>query len=256
MMFYPPHFPEYQMFPRLCAVAEIGWTPQVQRNYRDFDNRLSRTHFERMRNMGIRFRIPAPQVDAQGNVRSPYPNMVVRYTYDGTAPTVSSPVVTGPVVTDHPEKLRFATFYGDLSSIAVEVPGARTYRKPAVRVETSLEANPHYPVASLSQYEPRRYMRTARPPKQGDYVLYTFEEPLTCQRITVQTADPVNQFYGVTQGHVEVQYADAEGFERLSAFDMYNLVAFEPARPVKAVKIVIDGPCEGKAVSIQSLIIE
>ena len=256
MMFYPPHFPEYQMFPRLCAVAEIGWTPQAQRNYRDFDNRLSRTHFERMRNMGIRFRIPAPQVDAQGNVRSPYPNMVVRYTYDGTTPTVSSPVVTGPVVTDHPEKLRFATFYGDLSSIAVEVPGARTYRKPAVRVETSLEANPHYPVASLSQYEPRRYMRTARPPKQGDYVLYTFEEPLTCQRITVQTADPVNQFYGVTQGHVEVQYADAEGFERLSAFDMYNRVAFEPARPVKAVKIVIDGPCEGKAVSIQSLIIE
>ena len=99
-------------------------------------------------------------------------------------------------------------------------------------------------------------MRTARPPKQGDYVLYTFEEPLICQRITVQTADPVNQFYGVTQGHVEVQYADAEGFERLSAFDMYNRVAFEPARPVKAVKIVIDGPCEGKAVSIQSLIIE
>ena len=37
---------------------------------------------------------------------------------------------------------------------------------------------------------------------------------------------------------------------------MYNRVAFEPARPVKAVKIVIDGPCEGKAVSIQSLIIE
>lgn len=256
LMFFPPHFSEYQLFPRLCAVAEIGWTPQAQRNYRDFDNRLSRTHFERMRNMGIRFRIPAPQVDAQGNVRSPYPNMVVRYTYDGTAPTVSSPVVTGPVVTDHPEKLRFATFYGDLSSIAVEVPGARTYRKPAVRVETSLEANPHYPAETLAQYEPRRYMRTARPPRQGDYVLYTFEEPLTCQRITVQTADPVNQFYGITQGHVEVQYADAEGFERLSAFDLYNRVVFEPARPVKAVKLVVDGPCEGKAVSIQPLIIE
>jgi hypothetical protein len=37
---------------------------------------------------------------------------------------------------------------------------------------------------------------------------------------------------------------------------MYNRVVFSPARPVKAVKIVVDGPGEGKAVYVQSLIIE
>ena len=255
MLFYPPHFSEYQMFPRLCAIAEIGWTPQEQRDYADFDGRLARSHFERLWQMGIRFRIPAPQVDAQCNVKSPYPSMVVRYTFDGSEPTVNSPVVYGPVVTDHPENLRFATFYNDVKSITVEVPGARKYLRPAVHVESSLKPARNNTLSSLETYEPRRFLRTAEPPVKGDYVLYTFEEPLSCRRITVRTADPVNNFFGVTQGHVEVLY-EAGDFVPAGSFDMYNQVVVVPDRPVKAVKIVVDGPCEGKAVSIQPLIIE
>ena len=256
MLYYPPHFSEYQIFPRLCAMAEAAWTPQEQRNYADFDGRLSRTHFERMWNMGIRFRIPAPEVDTQGNVRCPYPNMVVRYTFDGTEPTVSSPVVTGRIVTDHPERLRFATFYADLKSITVEVPGARKYLKPAVKVSSSMDAVKRLPVENLALYEKSKYMRTANPPQKGDQVLFTFDEPLTCHSITVQTNDPVNQFFGITQGHVEVCYAGSDQFEPAGSFDMYNRVRICPEKAVKAVKIVVDGPCEGKAVSIQPLIIE
>ena len=109
---------------------------------------------------------------------------------------------------------------------------------------------------NLEKYEARKYMRSAGALKAGDYVRYTFAEPLTCQRITVQTADPVNNFYGVTQGHVEVLYAGAEQYENVGSFDMYKRVTFSPSRPVSAVCLVVDGPCEGKAVSIQALIIE
>ena len=256
LLYYPAHFSEYQLFPRLCALAEIGWTPQELRDYADFDGRLMRTHFERMWNMGIKFRIPAPEVDAYCNVRSPYPNMVVRYTYDESEPTPSSPVVTGPVVTDHPENLRFATFFNDVKSATVEVPGARKFLTPATHVETSIDVNPRYPLENLEKYEARKYMRSAGALKAGDYVLYKFEEPLVCKRITVQTADPVNQFYGVTQGHVEVLYAGASDYQKVGTFDMYNRVVFTPAQPVQAVRLVVDGPCEGKAVSIQALIIE
>ena len=256
LLYYPPHFSEYQLYPRLCALAEIGWTPQELRNYADFDNRLARTHFERMWQMGIRFRIPAPEVDARGNVRSPYSNMVVRYTFDESEPTVNSPVVTGPVVTDRPEMLRFATFYNDVKSMTVEVPGARKYLEPAVHVETSLEARQHYSVENLENYQRDKYLRTAGAPKKGDYLLYSFEEPVSCRRITVQTSDPKNQFYGITDGHVEVLYDGAEAYQAVGPFDMYNRVVFSPAQPVKAVRIVVDGPGEGKAVSIQSLIIE
>ena len=256
LLFYPPHFSEYQLFPRMCAVAEVGWTPQELRNYADFDARLARTHFERMWNMGIRFRIPAPDVDAQGNVRCPYPNMVVRYTFDGTEPTVSSPVVTGRIVTDHPENLRFATFYADVKSITVEVPGTRTYLKPAVKVSSSMETVKRQPVENLALYEKSKSMRTANPPKEGDYVLFTFEEPVSCRTITVQTNDPVNNFFGITQGFVEVLYEGDSQFTPSDRFNMLNRVVLRPDRPVKAVRIVITGPCEGKAVSIQPLIIE
>ena len=256
LLFYPPHFSEYQLFPRMCAVAEVGWTPQDLRNYADFDARLARTHFERMWNMGIRFRIPAPDVDAQGNVRCPYPNMVVRYTFDGTEPTVSSPVVTGRIVTDHPENLRFATFYADVKSITVEVPGTRTYLKPAVKVSSSMETVKRQPVENLALYEKSKSMRTANPPKEGDYVLFTFEEPVSCRTITVQTNDPVNNFFGITQGFVEVLYEGDSQFTPSDRFNMLNRVVLRPDRPVKAVRIVITGPCEGKAVSIQPLIIE
>jgi len=152
--------------------------------------------------------------------------------------------------------LRFATFYADVKSITVEVPGARKYLKPAVKVSSSMEAVKRLPVENLALYEKRKYMRTANPPQKGDQVLFTFEEPLTCHAITVQTNDPVNQFFGITQGHVEVCYAGSDQFVPAGSFDMYNRVRICPEKAVKAVKIVVDGPCEGKAVSIQPLIIE
>ena len=258
LMYFPPHFSEYQLFPRLCALAEVGWTPQSLRDYADFDGRLERKHFERLWNMGVHFRIPAPTVDEACNVRSPYPSMVVRYTFDGSEPTVSSPVVAGPIVTDHPEKLRFATFFADLKSMTVEVPGVHHYLTPAVHVESSMDANPRYPLSNLEQYDVKRYMRTAKPPREGDYVLFTFEEPLQCRQITVQTADPVNQFYGITDGRVEILYEGRDKFVwSPQSFDMNNRVIHLPGdQRVKAVKIVVTGPGENKSVSIQPLIIE
>ena len=182
--------------------------------------------------------------------------MVVRYTFDGSEPSLSSPVVTGPVVTDHPENLRFATFFGDVKSMTVGVPDAQKYLKPAVKVTTSLDARESTPVSNLELYERDKYMRTSRALQKGDYVLYTFEEPVPCKRITVQTADPKNQFYGITAGHVEVLFEGRSDWVADKAFDMYNRVTFTPEAPVKAVKIVVDGPGEGKPVSIQHLIIE
>ena len=103
-------------------------------------------------------------------------------------------------------------------------------------------------------------MRTARAPQKGDYVLFTFDEPVSCKWITVQTADPKNNFYGITDGHVEVLFDEGpdkpDTWCEGSSFDMYNRSTFFAALPVKAVKIVVDGPGEGKPVSIQSLIIE
>ena len=62
MMDRPAWHCEYQMFPRLCVTAEIGWTPQEQREWTDFKGRLDRSHYMRLYQKGIRFRVPFPEV--------------------------------------------------------------------------------------------------------------------------------------------------------------------------------------------------
>lgn len=50
---------EYQTFPRICALAEIGWMPEERREWKSFSTRLEQ-HKERMEAMGISYRQGAP----------------------------------------------------------------------------------------------------------------------------------------------------------------------------------------------------
>jgi hexosaminidase len=46
---------EYMAFPRLCALAEIAWSPQKPRNWDDFVRRLA-SHLRRLDALGINYR--------------------------------------------------------------------------------------------------------------------------------------------------------------------------------------------------------
>ena len=46
---------EYMAFPRACALAEVAWTPQEQRDFSDFSDRL-KTHLQRLDKMGVKYR--------------------------------------------------------------------------------------------------------------------------------------------------------------------------------------------------------
>ena len=50
-----PQHAEYMAFPRMAAIAEIGWTPQEQRNEADFMGRL-KTHLARLDAIGVNYR--------------------------------------------------------------------------------------------------------------------------------------------------------------------------------------------------------
>ena len=49
-----PENVEYKLFPRLCAMAEVTWTPAASKNYTDFTTRLV-THEQRLAQMGINY---------------------------------------------------------------------------------------------------------------------------------------------------------------------------------------------------------
>jgi alpha-L-fucosidase len=74
---YIPNFRqvEYMMFPRACALAEVGWSAQKQRDWGQFQQRLS-AHQERLAAMGVHVRQEEPpaatnQPTAFGAVPSP-----------------------------------------------------------------------------------------------------------------------------------------------------------------------------------------
>lgn len=58
---------EYKMFPRMCAQAELGWTPSASKNFTDFTNRLWQVDVQRLAQMGLNYnRENVPQIGTWG----------------------------------------------------------------------------------------------------------------------------------------------------------------------------------------------
>ncbi|WP_019960165.1 beta-N-acetylhexosaminidase [Woodsholea maritima] len=112
----------HMAFPRISALAELGWSAPESRNFDGFMTRLSRFK-SRYREMGLDYADSAVRpladirFDAQGQ-----PDQIqlsnqagfgdIRYSWQGR-PTPSSSLATGPIVVDRPGRLRAATFDGD-----------------------------------------------------------------------------------------------------------------------------------------------
>ncbi|MBI1226547.1 MAG: family 20 glycosylhydrolase [Bacteroidetes bacterium] len=96
---------EYMAYPRACALAEIAWSPQATRNYDDFVDRLT-YHLKRLEAMGVNaakkiydVKTSIKSGDGMGVELSLSPKMDgldLRYTQDGTLPTVTSIAYTSP----------------------------------------------------------------------------------------------------------------------------------------------------------------
>lgn len=259
----PARFLEYQFFPRLCALAEAAWTMTELKDYNNFWNRITSTHYDRMDNMGIKFRLPFPEVVYEENtlkVTPPYDGAVIRYTTDASEPTPSSAVWKGDIHTKEPEKYRFATFYKDHNqSVAVGASNIELYHylTPEVSIESSYkesETNRSFPMSNITSYNMDKYWRVNRRSQAGDYVLYTFKEPVECGKITVETGVPNITFYSCTEGHVEYSY-NGKDFIKGDDF-VYGISVIRPEEEVKAVKVVFTGMSDGLITAFQNLRIE
>ena len=70
-----PDRPDYMAYPRVCALAEVAWTPQNERSWPDFWGRLCQHHLARLDAAGIAYRIPPPSARQSGSqitINPPY----------------------------------------------------------------------------------------------------------------------------------------------------------------------------------------
>jgi hexosaminidase len=107
----PEGFTEYQTFPRLCALAEVAWTPREKRNPDNFRKRLAQ-HLCRLDKLNVHYRVPTPQALVEKNsvtIIPPYPGAKIHYTTDGTAPNKNSHIYSTPFTCYDTNKLQMIT---------------------------------------------------------------------------------------------------------------------------------------------------
>ncbi|MNL31010.1 N,N'-diacetylchitobiase precursor [compost metagenome] len=108
---------EYMMLPKLFAVAERAWatdpawaaetdglksSKMYEQNWSAFMNVMAKRELPRISHYagGYNYRIPTPGTlvkNGMVHANVEYPGMVIRYTTDGSVPTLNSKAYTGPV---------------------------------------------------------------------------------------------------------------------------------------------------------------
>jgi hexosaminidase len=96
---------EYMAFPRMIALAEVVWSRASDKNYGDFQGRLS-AHYARLDKQRVNYRIPEPaglqnMVLSEGKttimLTNRLPGARIYYTLDGSAPDETKTLYAGPI---------------------------------------------------------------------------------------------------------------------------------------------------------------
>lgn len=111
---------EYMVFPRIAAVAEVGWTSQSLKNWEDFSRRLE-YEFDGYEKLGINYaksvynvwceaKMDSISATAKISLKTYGYKTEIRYTLDGTEPTVSSKKYIEPFDIKLPQNIKAAAF--------------------------------------------------------------------------------------------------------------------------------------------------
>lgn len=137
---------EHAVFPRLAAVAETAWSPRARKDYDGFLARLP-AQLDRYRALGIAYaptpfevRVTAEADREAGTATVTLANALgygdIRYTTDGSMPTVSSARYDAPLSLRLPVEVAAAAFVGGR---ALAAPDVRRFSAESVLVRSDEE---------------------------------------------------------------------------------------------------------------------
>jgi hexosaminidase len=108
---------DWQVFPRLCALAEVGWSPKAKRDWKGFQKRM-KTHYQRLDALGVTYFLAPPHCATKETVftdslevtlDNPLGRGEMHYTLDGGEPAQSSPKYTEPLRLTESTRLKTRT---------------------------------------------------------------------------------------------------------------------------------------------------
>ncbi len=108
-------FPQLQSFllPKMLGLAERAWNNSETYTPSQFNNIICKKELPRLAVRGWNFHLRQPGIILENGMvkmNSPYPGAVIRYTLDGSEPTLKSAIYTEPFTTDATQ-IRACLFY-------------------------------------------------------------------------------------------------------------------------------------------------
>lgn len=235
---YASHNPEsadylhYQTFPRMAAFSEIAWTGSDKRDATAFYNRLV-AHYDRLDAMGVAYRLMPPKVEYNSG-------KLIASTDDGSRlyycvePEDIEIEYIEPIATSTPAHYSFISRRGKASSPKAAVEAHFRTITPKFDITSSMPESKKFSFDKAEGYG--RLARTTRAADVGDWIMFTFAEPVECRRMKVSTGNFQLPRYTFENGYVEVSY-DGQHFERVGDIECGGLVIESSEHAIKCVRI-------------------
>lgn len=242
-----PDYLHYQTNPRMVALSEIAWVDDGERDAEAFYVKMVE-HYNRLDAMGVAYRLMPPKVEYKDGV-------LTTSTDDGSdvfyrrEPMNVEMLYTAPIITDNPAEYCFVSRRGKACSPEAGVASHFKTITPVFNITSSMNDSEKFSFDKAEGYG--RIARTTRAGDAGDWVMFTFEQPVSCRRMKVATGNFQLPRYTFENGYVEVSY-DGVSFERVGELDCGMFYIEYPSRPIKALRITCTSRGNGAEwVSIQ-----
>lgn len=236
-------------YPRICALSEVAWAGGG--SWEEFYSRLRDSHYGRMEAMGIEFRLFPPKVSySDGQLTaSSSDGGTIYYTIEGENQGEHH-IYTSPIKTTTPARYAFHTRRGPAFSPEAGVKERFSQIRPKFTLTSSITESERYKFSGVESYS--RVGRTTRAGKQGDWILYTFDEAVKCRRMLIRTGNVQTPRYLFEAGYLEVSH-DGKNFTRVCDLDYGCGIIENPSQPIKAVRVVCTQSGNGaRFVTVQS----
>ena len=239
----------YMSYPRFSAFAEVGWCHK-KRNWEEFNAFMNNSFGKTLSAVGLEHRLETPVVKVEGDklVASVDDGSTLYYEdiRTGKSKKYSKPLAA--------EAAKYTLFYSRRDmGISKKVGAAEYYAELSPKYEVTSSIDMKYVQKHPAKKHHYKWMGN-RAAKKGDWVLYTFAEPLSCFSIELRTgySHTTNSFFH--EADVEVSY-DGQTFEKLGEL-FYGNYFFFPTKPIHAIRVLVTKDQLASVTVIQPLIIK
>ena len=239
----------YMSYPRFSAFAEVGWCHK-KRNWEEFNAFMNNSFGKTLSAVGLEHRLETPVVKVEGDklVASVDDGSTLYYEdiRTGKSKKYSKPLAA--------EAAKYTLFYSRRDmGISKKVGAAEYYAELSPKYEVTSSIDMKYVQKHPAKKHHYKWMGN-RAAKKGDWVLYTFAEPLSCFSIELRTgySHTTNSFFH--EADVEVSY-DGQTFEKLGEL-FYGNYFFFPTKPIHAIRVSVTKDQLASVTVIQPLIIK